>query len=277
MTIVNQKMARVEQGVARPDDRFATAAMLLGIASMLLLMAAGCVPEARKQLGRVQGAIGMAYGAAGQYPQMLAECQQALQKAPTDRDALRCVADAQYNLKQWDAAQRSYKRYLRAYPRDEQVRISLVHTLLLAEQPKLAKMELDVLLAQNPNSAKGWRYLGLAEAQLDSCKRSTIAYEKAYKLNDQFSYSLYKNSKMGRCKAESRAVVARKTSPRKTRSKKTRRSSRPRTSSRTAVRTVSAAPAKPVAAAPAKPAPDPTEVKTDPGAFPDHAPGPAED
>lgn len=244
--------------------------------ALLIAGAAGCVSVPVDESGRIDTeALG--------YEAMLQGCQAVLVLKPRDYYGLLCVAEAQHGMGNYVQARANYQKALEIKPQETALQLKVARTWMDQQDYAQARSALQSYLAQDPNSAQGWRYLGMVEAKLGSCDAATAAYGRALVIDpaDRFTRSLLDSSKLGRCAEDARRELAAAAAA--SRKGPTRRLSvkAPRTvqHSRGPAKRRSVAPPpviRPVSAPPGTP-PGAETLRTDAGRFKDHPETPVPD
>lgn len=170
--------------------------------AVLLVLPAGCVTTGDEVKEIVETAVTK--------PQVIAACGQALLDRPAMATTQRCIADVYYNRGNLAKSQAAYLDYLEQSPYDHEARLDLISIMIQRRQPEKAKAQLELLLAQQADSALVHRYLGMAESLSGHCGPATAAFERAVALDpeDAFSKSLLAQSKMGKCREKTEVLVA---------------------------------------------------------------------
>jgi len=97
-----------------------------------------------------------------------------LEKDPKDKEALRFLGNANYDINRFDAAKTYYTRYLEIDPAQPEVRTDLATSYYKTRDVDSAVRELRVVVAQYPNHAAALYNLGLILKQDKGDTRGAI-------------------------------------------------------------------------------------------------------
>ena len=106
------------------------------------------------------------------------ELERALQLQPHDTKGQDLLAVVYFRLGLFPRAISILEQLRRKNPKDTAILLNLSLCFLKTGQPLLARRELEVLLALNPNHNRAWGYLGLACERLGDLKEAELAFER---------------------------------------------------------------------------------------------------
>jgi tetratricopeptide (TPR) repeat protein len=149
------------------------------LSALALALMAGCAPSGPQALRQGGQLI-----REGKYPEAVAKLNQAVQLLPDNAQAWNHLGMAYQGAQQLDLAAQAYLQALKLNRQLAAARYNLGCLRLAQNHPVEAVAELTTYTLMQPESAEGWRQLGLAQLQIRQLTMASQSLEQALKLRE---------------------------------------------------------------------------------------------